>query len=230
MLSQNLSKRSLKSRFFAHFKALVPKADEQDYEPLWQDIAQRYSESQRYYHTLDHLAYIFANFDSIVVHLREPHLIGLALFYHDVIYDPKRKPEDKSNEVKSADYAERQLADYLSPAQVKRLSTLILMTESHQLSDAADLGNTTFDSDAAYLLDLDLSTLGAPSPDYDAYARAVRQEYQHIPDRLYQMGRTAVLKSLLAHSRLYVTPYFYERLEQQARQNISQELAALRAR
>ena len=187
---------------------------------LWQDIATRYSEPQRAYHTLDHLKQLFGQFEQIKPCLHEPHLIALALYYHDVIYDPRRS----DNELKSAEYAIETLRCYLSEDQCQSIYALIMMTATHQMDT---LANGDKISDAAYLLDMDLSILGAPWCEYDQYAQAVRQEYVHVAKENYRVGRIAVLEKLLAHSSLYLTAYYHERLEKQARKNIKHEITLL---
>ena len=187
---------------------------------LWQDIATRYSEPQRAYHTLDHLKQLFGQFEQIKPCLHEPHLIALALYYHDVIYDPRRS----DNELKSAEYAIETLRCYLSEDQCQSIYALIMMTATHQMDT---LANGDKISDAAYLLDMDLSILGAPWSEYDQYAQAVRQEYVHVAKENYRVGRIAVLEKLLAHSSLYLTAYYHERLEKQARKNIKHEITLL---
>ena len=80
---------------------------------LWQDIAVRYNESQRAYHSLQHIQQLFTQFEQIKHYLNEPHIIALALFYHDVIYEPTRS----DNELKSAEYAVDSVSPYLSAEQ-----------------------------------------------------------------------------------------------------------------
>jgi len=189
---------------------------------LWQDIATRYSEPQRAYHTLDHLKQLFGQFEQIKPRLHEPHLIALALYYHDVIYDPRRS----DNELKSAEYAIEALRCYLSEDQCQSIYALIMMTATHQMDTLAYEDKI---SDAAYLLDMDLSILGAPWSEYDQYAQAVRQEYVHVAKENYRVGRITVLEKLLAHSSLYLTAYYHKRLEKQARKNIKREISFLRA-
>lgn len=185
---------------------------------LWQDIAIRYNETGRAYHTLNHLQQLFSQFEHIKHKLQQPSIIALALFYHDIVYEPTRN----DNELKSAEYAQAVLDNYLNDAQIKRVYHLILMTAEHELNDKKD-------TDAAYLLDMDLSVLGASWPEYEQYAKSVRQEYAHVAKVAYRLGRTEVLKGLLAHPRLYLTDYYYQRLEDQARKNIQREITALAA-
>ena len=84
-------------------------------------------------------------------------------------------------------------------------------------------------SDAAYFLDMDLSILGTPWSEYQVYAQAVRQEYRHIANEDYRTGRIAVLQKLLAHPVLYLTAYYHNQFEVQARDNIKREISLLHA-
>ena len=192
---------------------------------LWQDIAVRYNESQRVYHSLQHIQQLFGQFEQIKQHLNEPHIIALALFYHDVIYEPTCV----DNELKSAEYAVEALSSYLTAEQCQYIYALIMMTASHQIDDIDKNLDKAKESDAAYLLDMDLSILGASWPEYEQYAQAVRQEYAHISNVNYHVGRISVLKGLLAHQTLYLTDYYHSRLEEQARENIKREIKILRA-
>ena len=192
---------------------------------LWQDIAVRYNESQRVYHSLQHIQQLFGQFEQIKQHLNEPHIIALALFYHDVIYEPTCV----NNELKSAEYAVEALSSYLTAEQCQYIYTLIMMTASHQIDKTDDWLDKAKKSDAAYLLDMDLSILGATWSEYERYAQTVRQEYADISNADYRNGRIAVLKGLLAHPTLYLTDYYHSRLEEQARENIKREIKILRA-
>ena len=191
---------------------------------LWQDIAMRYNESQRVYHSLQHIRQLFGQFEQIKHHLNQQHIIALALFYHDVIYEPTCV----DNELKSAEYAVESLSPYLSAEQCQYIYALIMMTASHQIDDIDKNSDKAKESDAAYLLDMDLSILGASWSEYQQYAQAVRQEYAHVLDADYRVGRISVLKGLLAHPTLYLTDY-YERLEKRARENIQHEIKVLHA-
>ena len=191
---------------------------------LWQDIAMRYNESQRVYHSLQHIQQLLGQFEQINNHLNQQHIIALALFYHDVIYEPTCV----DNELKSTEYAVESLSPYLSAEQCQYIYALIMMTASHQIDDIDKNSDKAKESDAAYLLDMDLSILGASWSEYQQYAQAVRQEYAHVLDADYRVGRISVLKGLLAHPTLYLTDY-YERLEKRARENIQHEIKVLHA-
>ena len=213
----------LGNRFTTHLSVLtINDVTPAALEALWQDIATHYNEPQRAYHTLRHIQQLFKQFKQINHNLHEPHIIALALFYHDVIYDPRRS----DNELKSAEYAVAALEQYLSAEQCQHIYALIMITTNHQIDKSADEDKI---SDAAYLLDMDLSILGMPWSEYQVYAQAVRQEYRHIANEDYRTGRIAVLQKLLAHPVLYLTAYYHNYFEVQARDNIKREISLLHA-
>ena len=215
-------KCELEKYFSMHLSALNDAITSAAITALWQDIAARYNEPQRAYHTLKHIQQLFEQLDQIKDKLYEPHIIALALYYHDVTYDPRRS----DNELKSAEYAVEALSHYLSAEQCQHIYALIMMTATHQPHKLADEDKS---SDAAYLLDMDLSILGAPWSEYQQYAQAVRQEYAHVTKVNYRVGRITVLQKLLTHTTLYLTDYYHSRLEEQARDNIKREISFLRA-
>ncbi|MGP9690841.1 hypothetical protein [Psychrobacter sp. NC44] len=217
---------ALEEIFTRHLSAISSYITPENASILWQDIAMRYNEPQRAYHSLQHIQQLFGQFDQVKNNLHEPHIIALALLYHDVIYEPTRS----DNELKSAEYAVESLTGYLSAEQCQHIYTLIMMTASHQIDKWSNKVKEREEySDAAYLLDMDLSILGSSWSVYEHYSHAVRQEYAHVSDDDYRVGRMAVLKELLAHPTLYLTDYYYERLEKQARKNIEHEITLLHA-
>ena len=215
----------LGKRFIMNLSAMNSDIPLEKMLALWQDISERYNETQRAYHTLDHLKQLFGQFEQIKPCLHEPHLIALALYYHDVIYDPRRS----DNELKSAEYAIEALRCSLSEDQCQSIYALIMMTATHQIDDIDKDSDKAKKSDTAYLLDIDLSILGVSWSEYEQYAKDIRQEYAHVSNADYCVGRVEVLEGLLAHPRLYLTDDYYSRLEQQARENIEREITLLHA-
>ena len=207
--------------FKCHLSAINHAIEPVTLKALWQDIATRYNEPQRAYHTLKHIQQLFQQFEQVTDKLYEAHIIALALYYHDVIYEPARS----DNELKSAEYAIESLSPYLTNEQCQYIYALIIMTATHQINKSTDEDKI---SDAAYLLDMDLSILGAPWSEYQQYTQAVHQEYAHIAKEDYRNGRIAVLQQLLAHPTLYLTEYYHARLEEQARDNIKREITLSR--
>lgn len=214
----NISQMSstLSDRFTVHLSAICSDIEPVVYQTLWQDIAVRYNETTRAYHTLRHIQQLFTRFDEVEDNLNDPHIVALALYYHDVIYDPTRS----DNELRSAEHSVNQLRRYLSMEQCHRIYALIMLTATHRLNEMEGANKSC---DAAYLLDIDLSILGASWSDYERYTQAVRREYTHVSTAEYTTGRSAILEKLLAHSPLYLTDHYHSQLESQARQNLKQE-------
>ncbi len=182
-------------------------------QATWQQLASRYSEPHRHYHTLDHVAACLDWLDQYHHLAEDPLCIELALWAHDVIYDPSAT----DNEARSADWFAQHFADSdLTDQQRARVHALILATiHPHPPSDP----------DMALLQDIDLSILGADAKLYDRYEGWIRQEYKFVPEEAFPKGRSAVLQSFLEQDVIYHTAALSERLEISARDNLSRALA-----
>ena len=163
-----------------------------------------YAEPHRHYHTRPHI-------ESVLALLPSPSpALALAAWLHDAVYDPRRG----DNEERSAELARALLAPLGVPATVvAEAERLILLTKAHEADDP----------DGQALLDADLAVLAAPEDGYDAYAAAIRREYDWVPEEDWRAGRAAVLARFLARPRIY------HRLGKDgaARRNLSRELARL---
>ena len=186
-----------------------------DPEPTWQQLATHYNEPHRQYHTLDHVAACLGWLDDYRHLAADPLCLELALWAHDVIYDPRAA----DNEARSADWFAQQFADsYLTDQQLARVHELIMATvHPHPPTDP----------DMALLQDIDLSILGADAELYDRYEGWIRQEYDFVPGAAFRKGRSAVLRSFLDQPVLYHTAELSERLEVSARDNLSRALVEL---
>lgn len=178
------------------------------------ELVARWSEPHRRYHTLDHLRAVLAAVDELAADAGDLEAVRLAAWFHDAVYDGRPGWDEE----RSAQLAQARLPRCGVPAsRVAQVARLVRMTATHDPSDA----------DGYVLCDADLAVLA--SPGYDAYTRAVRQEYRHVPDDLFRIGRADVLTKLLAVPRLYRTDAAYEKWERAARENVAAELAVLSA-
>ena len=185
-------------------------------QATWQQLASRYNEPHRHYHTLDHVAACLNWLDQYHHLAADPLCIELALWAHDVIYDPHAA----DNEARSADWFAQQFADStLTNAQRNRVHALILATiHPHPPTDP----------NMALLQDIDLSILGADAKLYDRYEGWIRQEYDFVPEAAFRKGRSAVLQSFQDQDVIYHTADLREKLELPARENLSRALENLR--
>lgn len=199
------------------------------WQRLWQELAARsdgsdwfggvvaaWSEPHRHYHGLAHLNDCLALLDAHRGLAENPALVEAALWFHDVVYDTQSGID---NEEASALYARDSLeSGGVDPARVRRVMDLILTTRRH---DAGE------DGDAALLCDVDLAVLGRPPAAFEAYDRAIRQEYAWVPERDYRQGRRQVLVRFLERTQIYRTQAFRAQFEQQARENLAAALQRL---
>lgn len=190
-----------------------------DAERIWRGLATAHGADGRFYHNLNHIQHALDIANQLQDVAVDFTAVQLALWFHDVVYDPRRS----DNEAQSAAYAERVLRPLGVPdAMLTTVSDLILATKSHEAPRP--------DPNIFVILDADLAILSAPPEQYDAYARAIRQEYSFIPEEQYVVGRTAVLQKFLARSPFYFTDWMRERGETAVYQNLSRELAELKKR
>lgn len=178
-----------------------------------------YAEPHRCYHDEQHLDDCLRQLDEVPdLSEREAELLRWAILWHDAVYDPGAF----DNEEASARLSEAELLRCgIDPGDAAEVARLIRLTKSH-LADSSDrLG--------AILISIDLSILGADPARYRAYSERVREEYAHVPDPMWQTGRSEVLKRLLEANTLFPDTAFRERLEEQARTNMTEELRALDA-
>ena len=180
-------------------------------EAAWHDLARRYGEPGRAYHTLTHVAAMLTTVNEFTA-AKDPLALRLAVWFHDAVYDARRT----DNEEQSAACAAGVLRSASLPSSTRAaVERLILATKTHMA--APD------DADAALLLDADLAVLGAVPAEYDRYAQAIREEYKWVPEDRYRAGRRTVLAGFLERPRLYHTAALFARLEETARENLRRE-------
>ncbi len=178
------------------------------------EIVARYGENHRHHHTLDHIATCLGWLDEHRDLARQPAEVELAVWYHDVVYEPAAR----DNEQRSADLARKSLrALDVEVGAVDRIARHILATRDHE-GDAGDSG---------LLVDLDLTVLGSGPREFDEFEHRIRQEYRHLPDRLYRIGRRRVVERFLDRTTIYGIPALRDRFEAPARANLARLLVTL---
>ncbi len=198
----------------ADWTALVGKGRES--VDSWARLLKRWSEPQRRYHGIRHLSAVLLFIDEFADHAEDPDAVRLAAWYHDAVYDPRTS----DNEERSAVLAETELAALGQSAErVAEVARLVRLTAGHDPASG--------DRNGELLNDADLLVLASPPEAYVTYVNAVREEYAHVTDEDFRVGRAAVLDGLLATPRLYRLEALTS-LEAAARRNLSAELSLLR--
>lgn len=158
-----------------------------------------YSEKHRAYHTLEHIEACFRHLDATLGQSKYPQEIELALWFHDVIY----QPFSATNEEESAILAKEFLSlNSVEPEIVERINDLIILTKDHTMPQSTD---------ARLMLDIDLSILGTEAHIYEQFEKNVRKEYKRVPAFIFKKKRKEILKSFVERPRIYHTAYFFDR-------------------
>ncbi|XHX76800.1 MAG: hypothetical protein RBJ76_20525 [Stenomitos frigidus ULC029] len=184
-------------------------------EPLFKKIVAAYSEPHRAYHTLIHLEDCLANLELARSLAHQPTVVALALYFHDVVYDPRAS----DNEECSAALAVKWLQHGQVPQSLVEAVRHLVLATKHQ--------TTPKDKDTALLVDIDLAILGSPIVEFDRYEANIRHEYSWVPEAVYRAKRASLLEQFLERSRLFQTDFFHHRYEQQARYNLRRSIKRL---
>lgn len=181
------------------------------------EITRRYQAPGRHYHNLAHLRYALGRFQKLKPGAREPRLVQLAIWYHDLGYRPYGRANDCRSALGATDWLTR---FKLSVRAIDRVCKLIEVTRNH---DPGPL-----DPDARIISDVDLAVLGGASEEYEWYRAGLRREYRLVPGWLYRPLRRGRLGRLLARHRIFFTDAMYEEREGPARVNLRRELEMLK--
>ncbi len=176
------------------------------------DLIAAYAAPNRHYHSLPHIEDCLdrlARANDLSATERE--ILTEAIWWHDVVYDPTRS----DNEELSARLAEQHVAAEMR----EEVGRLIRLTKTHRVEPGDRLG--------AILISIDLSILAAEPSRYDDYAAAIRKEFAHVPDDVYRVGRSDVLRRFAARPVIFPDAAFAQACEQKARDNLARELAFL---
>ncbi|HTN41749.1 MAG TPA: hypothetical protein VLZ84_11390, partial [Asticcacaulis sp.] len=134
-----------------------------------------YGEVGRHYHTARHIVSLLDQ--AIGFDFRDGEIAQLAIFFHDLVYDPLRN----DNERRSAGVMTQRLSDHVPANRLDKATAIIEATASHQ---------PTGDPDTDLILDLDMGILGQPWPIYETYARGVMAEYlPYTGEAAWRQGR-----------------------------------------
>lgn len=180
---------------------------------LYQDLLDHYREPHRRYHTPDHIDHCLRQVDRIPDDYPHKDAVELAIWFHDVIY----RIGDPENEQNSAEWFRRHARGDLPDDLVDRVHRLIVATEHRAPPDGGD---------AAYVVDIDLSSFGRPFDEFIADSERVRAESTHLTDEEYYAGQRLFLNGLLSRERVFRSELFHDLFEEQARRNIRHTLEA----
>jgi predicted metal-dependent HD superfamily phosphohydrolase len=209
----NALANTLAERWNSQWRTVPPQTRREVFDAL----ITAYTQPDRHYHDLRHIADCLREFDSVKHLANDPQAVENAIFFHDVVYDGSRA----DNEERSADFAESCLKKLgASDALRGEVDRLILFTRHDRDPDT---------DDGRLMVDIDLASLGRSADVFDANGRAIRQEYANVPEEDFRRGRASLLGMFLNRPRIYMTDEFFNRYEKQARSNLQRSLDAIEA-
>lgn len=203
----------LRAALASRWRALLPQQ-----QRLGEELLDRWSEPHRRYHAPTHLLAVLEALDELFTPTDVRTAVLLAAWFHDAVYEGAAGGDERA----SAALAVERLAGIVPSAVAAEVERLVLLTIGHD--PAPD------DRPGQLLCDADLAVLAGNPADYARYVAAVRDEYAHVPEEDFVVGRGAVLEQLLALDPLYRTPEAAERWTVAARHNLEAELAGLKER
>ena len=198
-------------QYWAQFSAEL-NLDNKQVEELYSLLINAYTEPQRHYHTFQHIVECLDLFHQIKEQLNDTIAVELAIWFHDVIYDPKAI----NNEEQSAELMQKSCSNLLASDQIQKVYDWIIATKKHQ---------ALTDQDLNYLLDIDLAILGNSTARFAEYEQQIQQEYTWVESDLYKLKRAEVLQYFYQMQPIYQTHYFNHLFEDQAKQNLLKMLS-----
>jgi predicted metal-dependent HD superfamily phosphohydrolase len=184
--------------------------EEKEIQQNWLNLESAYSKKSRHYHNLTHINDMISCYESYLSDLEFPNEVLYAIFYHDYIYNSRKK----DNELKSAEYAVKILPKD-STLNSKTIYDMICATKDHKFDGIEDV---------KWLIDFDLKILSRDWEEYKIYFEQIRKEYSIYPDFLYIPGRIKALNHFLENDSIFLTEEFRNLYEAKARKNIRMEI------
>lgn len=168
-----------------------------------------YSQKNRKYHNLQHVANCLGEFDLARHLLENLYAVEMAIWFHDALYDTNI---ENNNEERSARLAREILRELGASCDIRdRVSDLILATMHRE---------NPINIDAAIMMDIDLSGLGKLREEFDENTAKLREESDGVPDEEFRANMIAFFQEILLRPYIYFTEFFRERYEKQARVNL----------
>jgi predicted metal-dependent HD superfamily phosphohydrolase len=199
---------------FKHWKSTFSTRNCEALELCFQQIISEYAKENRHYHNIEHIGHLLEQITLLTLSVEEQTILINTALFHDVIY----AAGSNSNEKKSAVFACHSLSKLgLNKAIISKVSELIIATSKHESNCRL----------TQLFLDMDLSILGSNQETYYNYTLQIQKEHQLIPTPLYKIGRKRFLKAMLSKPFIFSTHMYRDRLETQARINLSNELKRL---
>jgi predicted metal-dependent HD superfamily phosphohydrolase len=174
-----------------------------------------YSTPPRAYHNLRHVARCLAEFEPLREQARNATAVEFALWFHDAVYDPRRR----DNELRSAEMASSCAARMHRKAAFCDLAYALVLDTRHASRPKS--------TDGRIIADVDLAILGQSPGAFAVYERGIREEYSWVPEGDFRAARARLLRRFLERPAIYFVPQMAARYEATARANLARSIRRL---
>jgi pantetheine-phosphate adenylyltransferase len=150
-------------------------------------VLNRYDESHRFYHTMDHLIHVL---NVLEQKGKVNTVLFLSAVYHDAIYSPT----SSTNEEDSAALFLKEASGNknISESEKKEIEQIILDTKTHQAHS----------EQSKQFIAADLSIFDKPLEELIRYEHQISKEFQFVDYKVYQEKRVEVLEKFNTNGRL----------------------------
>lgn len=201
---------------------VLEKKERNKINKIFDVLVAAYCEPHRKYHTLKHVIHCLREFDGARNLVENPNVVETAIWFHGFVYDTSEEWAQFNEAFSSATaygYVRELGLSHLFGLEVL---CLVLATKFHEPIIVCK------PMDVRVLIDADLSSLGKLWSEFQEDSRAVREEYDHVPEAVFREKRVEILQGFLNRQKIYRTDYFYEKYEAQARENLKRAIEELK--
>lgn len=226
-LVQSIQIVDLEDRFYTLYERNVNNAK------IWTAIREHYTFDGRAYHTLGHLAQMFALLDTIKkqVPATMHRVVQLAIWFHDMDmgFEGNTGVDEqysintmmKLHTTHAIDVARHHTTHGYNTLAIA--ASMIRCTINHTVDSPLLLKNPDMKLATEIFLDLDMSILASSKEAFDKYEKNICLEYWRFEGDQYKQGRYLFIQRLLDKPQLFLSPAL-QHLEQPARDNLSRLL------
>ncbi len=175
----------------------------------WNEIEENYCKKWKFYHNLNHIysfIELYEQYNNLIEGNKNDFL--LSIFFHDIIYIPSRN----DNEKESVKLFER-FYEEIKPNNINKdnVKEFIYETENHLLAKE-------YSNDINLFLDMDIYIIA--DKNWEEYENNIRKEFIFVNDEMYKIKRKEFLESLEKKEKIFRTKTFYDKYENDGRNNI----------
>jgi predicted metal-dependent HD superfamily phosphohydrolase len=185
-------------------------------------IIKSYNEPYRKYHTMNHIMKcidVLHNFSysPMLFDINDKYYgyyfnrVAIAIIYHDIVYNPISRRNESDSIKRMYDDLSFTRDGWMFPDQL-RLSKMLIYATTY--------GESFYTKEENIIRDVDLHQLGSDFYEFLLNENNIREEYKYVPDELFYPERAKILQRFLDRKRIFKIDWFYDKYENNARENI----------